>query len=69
MEDADAQNAPGASASAEPAVLAGPAESKQHKPAPSNIVTCWDGRAVGSQAQQPAGMKGGGCVRAAHCSG
>ena len=58
MQDADAQTAAGASASAEPAVVASLAESRQHKPALSNIVTCWDGRAVGSQAQQPASMRG-----------
>ena len=58
MEDANAQTAAGATASAEPVVLASLAESRQHKPAPSNIVTCWDGRAVGGQAQQPARMRG-----------
>ena len=60
MEDADAQVAAGASPSAEPAVVASLAESRQHKPAPSNIVTCWEGRAVGSQAQQLASMRGEG---------
>lgn len=69
MEDAEAQAAAGASASAEPAVLAGLAEPRQHKPAPSNIVTCWDGRAVGSAAQQPPSMRGEGCVHAARSSG
>ena len=68
MEDGNEPIAAGATASAEPAVLASLTESRQHKPAPSNIVTCWDDRAVGSQAQQLASMRGASSARAAHWS-